>query len=345
MRISKGLMSRSTWIIAVTAILMFAGCVKNETVVKINKDGSGYVIVTKLFSREVADMIASQMQQMGPRMARMSGGNSKEQVKDPFYDEKTIKKSARTYGPTVKFVKAKKINMAGSKGYVAVYSFKDINDVFIAMKDLFSNPMNMYETYSMNSGDDEEDTAEVERGENIIEFKMAKDTANKIQVFMPAMSDNDEFGMSSMDDGDDEDEAEKKEGEEDERESYIEDSMGSYMMRGGYGMSRMPSTLVGVSNEKEAAKRLLKGMRVAVTVEFAGDILKTTSSHQDQADKKRIQLIEIDGDKLSSTPKGVKKMEKMSRYMYGSPSRMMALLKEVPGALMETNREITVELK
>jgi hypothetical protein len=105
-----------------------SGCVEMASVVKVNKDGSGSIVVTQLFSPMVSGMLNA-AQGMG------SGTNGAAAEADPFKAD-ALKKVA-SYGAGVEMAKYEpKSNAEGWKGYEATYSFKDINRVNFGLGDM-----------------------------------------------------------------------------------------------------------------------------------------------------------------------------------------------------------------
>lgn len=340
------------------AAVFICGCIKNRTVVQVNKDGSGKIVVTRVFSKETVEMTNAQMAEMKKQMeSRASFGMdmARNTPKDPFFNEKAIKKDAKKYGPLVKFVKARKIDSGGSQGYVAVYSFKDVNDVFLNMEkmgeDLSRGGMQMdyYSGREDSESEDEDSGQTVERGENVIEFKLVKGEPAKLQVSLPEMpADSDISDVDEYLDGGDSDAADKdkdKEAEEEGADEYMEDMMMSQYSYGygGFGGGMMPAMFIGVGNEKEAAKRMYKGMEFTLAVEVEGTVVKAGASHVDPANKNRFFLIDVNANKIMASPKGSKMIEKSGRYAFGGSS--MSSLTKLPGAAIETNRQVVIEFK
>lgn len=358
-------------VVGLASVLMLAvlvsGCVKNSVVVRVGKDGKGHIITTSVFSREAVQAARLQMEE-SRRYGGFRGSAKKkdDKEKDPFFNEKLLKASAKKFGPNVKFVKARKFDHNGALGSVAVYAFDDINDVYVDGEGMGQSMQ--YGAMAMMERDMEDEMMEMmERGgksDKAIEFKMAKGTpTSKLQIFIPEAG-LDEFarrgGMDEDIDEDDADDAKKKDEKDKDEESEDEDEDDPYgsrysggmhsMMRyagmsGGYGgaLGALSSFARSVATP-DAMANMFKGMRMSVEVEVDGNITSTTSKHVDSARKNRIALMEIDTDKMMASDKAKPMMKKMSRY--GSPDAAMGkLINKVPGAMVETNREVTVEFK
>lgn len=334
--------------------VVLCGCYKHKVLVKVNKDGSGSIVITKVYSRESVDMVNSQIMAMG-KYKRMYSGAVKQggADRDPFFDEKAIKKQARLFGPSVKYVKAGQFNSSGARGYVAVYSFKDINEVIINMQKFgegAASGLQRMMSYDEDDSEDPDGGDSARSREGMIEFKFARGTPDKLQVIMPTMPDM--TGMEEMFSGADadgdaeEDDKEKKDGDEEDDEygvaqEYTEQMMSSMIQ---YGLT-MPAAFGGMRNESDALRKTFKGMQVSVAVEVDGEVAKTTASHIDAANKNRIILLELDAEKIAASPKGAKMFSKMGRYGMHNPAVMAGLMNKTPGASMETNKVSFVELK
>lgn len=109
-------------LLAAATALGLTSCFQSETVIHLNKDGSGTIVEeTTLGAQAVAMM--SQMSAMG--------GEEKDQ-KDPLADmfsEDKAKTKATSMGEGVIFEKSEKIDAGGKKGARVTYKFADINKV------------------------------------------------------------------------------------------------------------------------------------------------------------------------------------------------------------------------
>lgn len=138
------------------------GCLELNTIVKVNKDGSGTVEETLLFSSEVVQMIKQFAESMPD-----SGSE-----KFSLMDEKQIRESAMKMGEGVKFVSAKPLKKGGREGYVATFSFKDIRKLKVDQSPDSKMPM--------NEGEPEEGAKE-----EIITFDFQKGNTSILTVNLP----------------------------------------------------------------------------------------------------------------------------------------------------------------
>ena len=100
-------------------VLLFTGCIKVDTKVKLKKDGSGTIEEKVLMSSTVVEMMNQFMGSFPDSTGKIE--------KFSLYKEDELIGKASNYGEGVKYVSGKEIKKDGWEGYQAVYSFKDIN--------------------------------------------------------------------------------------------------------------------------------------------------------------------------------------------------------------------------
>ena len=149
-------------LIVVVISFLSTGCLELNTIVKVNKDGSGTVEETLLFSSEVVQMIK--------QFAESMPDSSNE--KFSLMDEKQIKEGALKMGEGVKYVSAKPIKKGGREGYIATFSFKDIRKLKINQSPDSKIPM--------NDGEPEEGEKE-----EIFTFDFQKGNTSKLTIKLP----------------------------------------------------------------------------------------------------------------------------------------------------------------
>ncbi len=101
-----------------------SGCLRQKVLVAVEQDGSGEIAVTRIMPPVTVAMILEQVAHM-PAQARHGTA-----TEDPLFNTAALRAEARLYGPGVSFKNARKIDHAGHRGAVAVYSFLDVRDVF-----------------------------------------------------------------------------------------------------------------------------------------------------------------------------------------------------------------------
>ena len=109
---------KKTWAILLTTALtvMLAGCISVETTVKLNRDGSGQIVEKIGIGKQMASFASS--------MSDEAGGEK------PFSEEQ-FKKSAKDFGPGVRFVSMSEGEGEQMKYFEVVYDFDDINKIGI----------------------------------------------------------------------------------------------------------------------------------------------------------------------------------------------------------------------
>ena len=106
-------------LIILFVLLTIAGCVDVKTKIKVNKDGSGTVEETVLMSTEMIQMLKQFVSGFADDSTNV------EEFK--LYNEEDIKKRAADFGDGVQFSSGKELQEDGREGYVAVYTFEDLN--------------------------------------------------------------------------------------------------------------------------------------------------------------------------------------------------------------------------
>ncbi len=91
---------------------LVAGCLQMETVIRVNKDGSGTVVHRFLISHDLVAMLA----QIAPEGQRFE-----------IFDETQVQKIAENYGETAHLLTAEPLESEFGQGYLAIFAFEDIN--------------------------------------------------------------------------------------------------------------------------------------------------------------------------------------------------------------------------
>lgn len=113
-----------TFILFFIPVILFSGCLKVETKLIVNKDGSGRINETVLMSKTFVNMINSFAQSF-------SDSTEPEQQEFSLFDEEKLKNSAGDYGEGVRYVSGEKVSNEGWEGFRAVYTFSDLNKIKI----------------------------------------------------------------------------------------------------------------------------------------------------------------------------------------------------------------------
>lgn len=103
------------------SFLFLSSCIRVETVIKVNKDGTGTITEKVMMSKVFADMM---------RSFGESFGSEEEQTK-PFslFDKEKLTSQAADYGEGVTYQSGKEISENDWEGYSVVYRFTDISKI------------------------------------------------------------------------------------------------------------------------------------------------------------------------------------------------------------------------
>ena len=101
--------------------ILFSGCLKVNTKININKDGSGTIEEQVLMSDVVVSMMNEFMSSF------QDSTNTPEEFK--LFKERELKDKAAEYGIGVEYVSGEEVKTNGWQGYKAVYSFEDLNKI------------------------------------------------------------------------------------------------------------------------------------------------------------------------------------------------------------------------
>lgn len=107
-------------IIIIIPVILQTGCLKIETNITVNKDGSGTINETILMSRAVVDWLTEFSQSFDD-----TAGNQK----FSFFKEDELIKAAGNYGEEVEYLSGEHISNDQWEGFKATYSFADLNKI------------------------------------------------------------------------------------------------------------------------------------------------------------------------------------------------------------------------
>lgn len=103
------------------AVLLSQGCMRMETVVNVNKDGSGTIDLTMLISEAMVGMVMSM------------AGEDEAAMDDIPFDEASFVEMGAAYGENVELVSYEEITDDGYIGGRGSFSFPDINKIRVAI--------------------------------------------------------------------------------------------------------------------------------------------------------------------------------------------------------------------
>ena len=331
MRNSHSLLLRS--IVLATAMAAASGCIKSNLQVRVNPDGSGEIMLSRMFAREIVAMYDQQrraMQQSGQMHGEMGMPD------DPFFNEKQLSKLARKLGANVTLVKAQKLDHPAGRGYCALYAFKNVSDLCINPESIMSDKSMLF-SRGMDMDDDTDEIGtpanmaigmDPDEAKKSIQFQFTKGAPDKLRVIMPA-SEN-EGDMPEIPDESD-DEANKDE----EPNPFVGDERNYGRAGGGmYGN-------IAVAMMKNEGS----GMTMDISVEVVGTLVQSTASHPDTNVKNRITLLSLDSNKLMSSPKFSGKKRMALVYGYQSPGHLLNMAQGQPGFVREAKPEIEIQFQ
>jgi len=293
-----------------TAILVFAfsGCIKQKILVKVKPDGSGTILVSAIYQKKLVEMVDKQMAAQREQFEKqgMNSDAMEKALKDPFFNEDSFKQQAKMFGTDIEYLKAKKVNTSNGRGFIAVYSFKNIEDVKLDIDKLASpGPKFGAQTPSEDS----------------ISFKLKKGDVAKLTVTIPKME------RTAVDDKD------VPKGPTPMTEQEKAQLGGQGAMFG----------LTGNEQTKEEVLRKMYGdMSLSISLQVEGTLVKSNATYQDAKKKGRCTLFSVDfGTMLEDdTACG-----RMARNKSANFLEAILVDEKVKGIKLETKPELTVEFK
>lgn len=301
--------------------LVFAGCIKAKTVVRVEDDGSGYIMSSTVFSKGAVAMYEAQMAEMRRQMeAGGMAGMHMDMPEDPFYNEEALRAAAGKFGPAVNYVKAKRVDKDGARGSVTIYSFENVNDVFINMENMGPNM-----EPAMGPG---AHTPIAEKEEDAFEFVFKKGSPNTFEVVLPEYPDVEPLDLGEK-------------GEEEKRVPSPEETAAMQQYRDMMMAAGNPYGFTGNETPEEMAKAMFKDMEISLSVEVVGKKVKSDANHPYPKKDNRFILLELKMDKLVEH---IDEDDMMSPFGMGrgSPAEFFASATNVPGVKVETSEKVKI---
>lgn len=328
------------------ALAILTGCIKSKVAVHVNPDGSGHIVVSRLFDAATVHNIGIAATDQafldgetdaGALRARIGrGATASQEQSEVFFDERALRREAAAYGPGVKFVKARRLDIAGGRGSIAVYSFKDINDVYIA-PDIGRMRSALYsgadELASMGVDDDEGD-GRGRTGRPGVEFSFHTGAVSRLKILMPAPEEDGDIEEAPEEDKEAGADGEK-DGPSDETSEWF--GAGAYGRMGGrFERSCAPVCMCGTCEQPAA-------IALGLDVFVRGKIVSTTAAHRDRADSNRIVLLDFDSTRQEKRNGDEDDGDDLSGCC--DAADLIKAIRRQPGSTVETNREIVVEFR
>jgi hypothetical protein len=313
---------------ALACCVVITGCVRNEVLIKVKGDGTGNIVVTRIFARELVATLQAQLEQAKQQMSSRGVTGIQTTPEDPFYNEDSLKQEAGDFGPGVTFVKAQKYDKDGARGSIALYSFDDINDIFVNTKSL--GP----ESHAASMAGGSHGDGRVAKKDDAYEFTLTKGPRNQLRVILPSIA-----AAEQATDTDDKQADKSSQGDEMNKPAFVADSsaeMSALMANGN------PYGFTGSETRIEVIRRMARGMLISLSIEVDGEDVKSNASYHNKTRPNRYTLVEMDMDKMM----GSKNFAKMLSAIQSSPrGGFLECMAGCPGSIMETNKSVEIAFK
>ena len=293
--------------LSILLVILLSGCIQDDIVIHIKKDGSGTIEETSLLSNSMIDIMESLANGMTGSGGQKSDQDSKGAAKgDPKKEEKKIREvitaklvkdaenRAETFGAKVKFISATPLKTDTGSGYTAIYAFQDINLVKVNQ-----NPSDKVDMERAEKSD-------LSAKEESLLFKFTKGSPSRLVVTFPAQKDRAGDKSSAADSSKAGDDISKKESD---------------------------------TRSTEVTKKLFQDMKLKVSLQFEGTIVNTNATFRDGS---TITLMDMDFGMLMNNATLFKQLSALKPQ---SIEETKALFKNVEGLKVETNNPVTVEFK
>lgn len=220
-----------TMVFAVLLGALTTGCIETHMLITVEKDGSGTVQERVVMNNMVVGMMQGMAKSMGGEDVETEGT-------DELFSREKVLKQAAEMGEGVELVSYEEVEEAGGTGYVAVFSYEDINTLRVKQDPGESMP-------TMPGEAEEEESMEEDENGHIF-FAFEPGSPARLTITPPEMDEEDE------------------EEEEMEIEVEVEEEEGdaeNQMELGGM----------------EQMAQFMRGMHVSMAVHVRGNILKTNA--------------------------------------------------------------------
>jgi hypothetical protein len=308
------------------ACLLGSGCIKQKIIVKVAPDGSGQIMHSMIYTKEIVAMMEEQLKQTRQMMAQHGGGGS--MTNNPYYNPRMLKFLARKFGPGVSLSKSREYDKEGARGFLALYEFKDINDVQISSQVSMAS-MSMGQM-SMSGSDMDEEAFEEQMdammdsmGETAdpVEFKLTQGEQNQLKVMLPKMEDPLDISEDDL--------------EEEDTESAAGASMAATQMMAGGN----PFGFTGQETETQMMQKMLGGMGFSFDVGVLGKSATAEGAIPRTGKTNRWIVYDVDFGKLVSSRIGAHAMKTSQETMFSNGMDVAAFgaFSKLSGAKVQTN--------
>ncbi len=288
------------------------GCFTQKINVVVHPDGSAHVLVTQVYPREI---IAEGRGAGGDSVMISIEGNvpvmPPRESHDPFFNEERLKDQAVMYGPDVEFVEARRVDEAGVQGSVALYSIKDINQLRIPLDG------SLVEMTGTAVEDPDEESDYEPALDPAITFSMSKTEPYTLRIHLPDLMV-------------------KAVGRQKERQAAAANAPAALPVVDSMIIQETAPIGVTDNDEMAAAAKLVKQMKLSVSVEVKGRVTDTNAGHPVAGRPGRYNLYALDFAKLPNlaAPDLLNDMPDQSEFFETALG--------FPGAVVETNATVTI---
>jgi hypothetical protein len=279
-------------------------------------------------------------------------------LKNLFYNEAVLKRLARAYGPGVEFTRGKEVRKGGARGAIAVYGFKDINDVRIDTAKLW-----MMQSLSMSTVFmDEVDLSEMDEmeemfamggmdglggGAKAVGFELEKAPGgSRLTVLVPQPAESAPVLRDAASIRKDE-QAEDPYDESD----FVEisgmdrgETMRAMLAMGPQAYAGMSMAMGGMSAMAEDPSQFMKSVRFRLLVEPKGEIKEADASHRD-AKTGRYTILDADFARMSTSPDFARLVDAEEMFDMGEMPSFFTMFKSAPGLIREPKPEVAFQFK
>jgi hypothetical protein len=328
---SKRVLSLSGMLLAIC--LLGSGCIKQKIVVKVRPDGTGQIMVSMIYSQKMVAMQEAQMQQVKQMMAE-SGGDSAV-TNNPYYNPRLLRYMGRQFGSDVALSKSRAYDKKGDRGFLALYEFKDINelqvDTQMSMSAMAMSQMSM----SMGSSGLDEDALDEQMDEQMdqmmaqmggedggmVKFKLTQGDKSQLDVILPSMDSPFEADDVDL---------------EDEVPTANSTASSAQMM----SMGGNPFGFTGQETETQMMQKMMAGMSLSLDVEVLADAAAAKNATSHPSKKNRWIVYNMDFGKIVADKRGSGAMKAMQENAYTGAGMQLSSFGQflgLPGAQVQTN--------
>ena len=293
-------------LLTATVAVVMSGCVKQKILVKVKPDGSGTILVSAVYQKNIVDMVDKQVAAQRAQLEKNGMDTSK--LEDPLFNEKQFEEQAKMFGTDIEYVKAKKVKTASGRGFIAVYKFKSIDDVKLDLNKLVSpGPKFGPQT----------------PGDDSVSFEFTKGDVAKLQVTIPK--------MDIPEDSDTTKELPASTPLTEQEKSQLTGPQGAM-----FGLTGNETT------REEVIRKICGDMSISIALQVEGEVVKSNATYKDPKKKGRCTLFAIDFSTMLEDDKTCTRIVNNESPNF---IEAIIAEKSVKGIERETKPEITVEFK